>query len=335
MSNKWKWLQFFADGASGGDGGEGAGTGVNSADAGQSTGVMSDDAGQRMEKLGIPKDMADRYKRSRERRGANTPADSTAQAEEPAAEKPAKETKRDPQKEFDDFMADPEHQSIFQSHMAARGKKATEAKDLAEATVQQYEPLMALFEKHYNIPAKDGKRDVAAIIEAVTGDDYFFEDEALSRGESVEKVKSDWQAERENAQRQAEERQRALSERFFSMQQDEPDIQKDYPGFDWEAEKRDPLFSVLTFPKEYGGFGLTARQAYRMKHVDDIEKSTVEAVAERAKADAARAKQANMSRPRENGSKTAPTSFNTMPDFKKMGLDESRKYIMAKYGKPR
>ena len=78
MSGIWKWLQFFADGASGGDGGDGAGTGVTSADAGQSAGVRTDDAGQRLEKLGVPREQAEKHRKRMEKRGVKAPAEEAA-----------------------------------------------------------------------------------------------------------------------------------------------------------------------------------------------------------------------------------------------------------------
>lgn len=310
MSKVWKWLQFFADGASGGDGGDGAGTGVTSADAGQNAGVTTDDAGQRLEKLGVPKEKAERFRKSMERRGAKPPE---TPVEPTAEEPPAQETKRDPQKEFDDFMADPEHQNLLQAMIADRGKKATEARNQATETMRKIDPLVQLFAKHYKIEAKDGNVDIDAIVKAATEDDYFFEDEALEKGESVEKVKSDWQQEREEAQRQAEERRRVLDERFHSMLQQTPAIQQEYPGFDLNAELMHPEFVNMTLPTEYGGLGWDARRAYRALHQDDLEKAQVDAIAERALADAARARSANQARPRENGSSSAAVSMKQDP----------------------
>lgn len=315
MSKVWKWLQFFADGASGGDGGDGAGTGVTSADAGQSAGVTTDDAGQRLEKLGVPKEKAERFRKSMERRGAKPPE---APDEPPAdgveaVKEPRDEKKRDVKKEVDDFLADPEHQKYVQSIIAERGKKATEASNQATETMRKIDPLVQLFAKHYKIEAKDGNVDIDAIVKAATEDDYFFEDEALEKGESVEKVKSDWQQEREEAQRQEEERRRVLDERFHSMLQQTPAIQQEYPGFDLNAELMHPEFVNMTLPTEYGGLGWDARRAYRALHQDDLEKAQVDAIAERALADAARARSANQARPRENGSSSAAVSMKQDP----------------------
>lgn len=317
MSGIWKWLQFFAEGASGGDGGD-AGTGVTSADAGQSTGVTADDAGQRLEKLGVPKDKADRFRKSMERRGvkpAKNSDDNGGQQNQQAGQGVT----------WDDFMAIPENQQRLQTMMAERGKSATEARNAANEQMSKFDPVMQLLARRYNVEAKDGKLDFDAIIKAAIEDDLFFEDEALERGESVSKVKSDWQKDREAKQQQAADRERQLQEHFYKMQQQAADLKQEFPNFDFEQELKNPDFVRLTAPD----VGFDVRRAFRAAHMDEIEKQQVEAVAARAKADAARAVQAGQARPRENGSSSAP--FNATPNLKSMKREERHAYIMSKY----
>lgn len=305
MSGKWKWLQFFADGASGGDGGD-AGTGVTSGDAGQDTGVKTDDAGQRLEKLGVPKDKADKFRKSMEKRGVKP--------EPPKDEGP-------PADDWDNFMARPENQQRLQNMMAERGKSATEARNQAQAQMSKLDPVMQLLARRYNVDATD----TDALIKAATEDDLFFEDEALERGESVSKVKSDWQKEREAKQKQAEERERQLQEHFWKMQQQADELKQEFPNFDFQQELANPEFVQLTSP----GMGWDVRKAFRAVHQDEIEKQQVEAVASRAKADAARAAQAGQARPRENGSSAAP--FNATPNLKTMTKEERLAWILSRH----
>lgn len=325
MSEKFKWLQWFADGASGGDGGDGAGTGATSADAGRSTGDKAADAGQRLEKLGVPRDKAEKYQKRMEKRAAAKAAAGEAE-DPPAAEAPKKE--RDYDREWDDFMADPKHQEHLQGMMAARGRNATEAEKAAKETMGKIEPLMQLLGKRYNVEAKDGKTDIDAIIKAATDDDMFFEDEALERGESVDKVKTDWQKEREEEQQKAQQRRQMLDERFRAMQQQAPLVKEEYPIFDLNEELKNPEFVHMTLPKPYG-LGWEVRRAYRAMHQDALEQAQVEAIAQRAKADAARVRQANQMRPRENGSGSAAAT--AVPDpyklMRSMTHEERMRYI--------
>ncbi len=311
MSNTFKWLQIFADGASGGDGGDGAGTGVTSADAGRDAGEKAVDAGQRLMDLGVPKDKAEKYKSRMEKRSKNRgesadAAQSASAQDDGPGSTAGKAEEGTPAQgtapvDVDALLKIPEVQQRIQGMMAERGKSATEAKNAAQEQLGKMAPLLKLLGGRYNIEARDGQYDLDALIAAATDDDYFFEDRALERGESTEKVKSDWRKEWEEAQRQQNERRQQLEEHFYKMQQQVPDMLKEFPNFDLNREMQNPEFLRLTAPD----IGWDVRRAYRAVHQDEIEKSTVETVAARAKADAAKARGDMQARPRENGSSTA------------------------------
>ena len=298
MFDKMKWLQFFADGgASGGAaGGDGAGAGVTSADAGQSTGAGAADAGQRLEALGVPKDKAEKYgKKMKQANKGQQAAAKPAEDPQPAAEQPAA------MPSWDDFMKAPENKQKLESMMAARGRSATEDRNAAQEQMAKLAPALELLSARYGKDASD----IDALIEAVTGDDLFFEDKALESGESVEKVKSDWQKQREDAQKQQQEREQMLQKRFLEMQQQIPVVQQEYPNFDFNREMENPEFVHLANSRELGGMGWDLRKAFRAVHQDDIEREQAEAIAQRVKSDTARVVQSNQSRPRENGSAPA------------------------------
>ena len=334
MSASFKWLQFFADGASGGDGGDGAGSGATAADAGRTTGETAVDAGQRLADLGVPKDKADKYKGRMEKRygrreDPSIPAKSASAQDDKEAGKAAQAQGQEKEPvDVDALLKIPEVQQRIQGMMAERGKKATETANAAQAQLGKMAPLLQLLGGRYNIEAKDGQYDLDALIAAATDDDYFFEDRALEQGESTEKVKADWKKERETAQRQQDERRKQLEENFYKMQQQVPDMQKEFPNFDLNTEMQNPEFLRLTAPD----IGWNVRRAYRSIHQDEIEKSIVETVAAKARADAARAREAGQARPRENGSSTAAiatkrdyASFKEM--FKCMTPEERLRYI--------
>lgn len=330
MSVDFKWLQIFADGASGGDGGDGAGTGVTSADAGQ-TGVKSDDAGQRLEALGVPKDKAEKYAK---RMKKNPPA-----AEKPA-ETEAQQPAEQPQQKasmpsWDEFMQSPENKQRLESMMAARGRNATEARNAAEEQMAKLAPALELLSARYGKETKDGQYDIDALIEAVTGDDLFFEDKALETGESVDKVKSDWQNQRKEAQRQKDAREQMLQKRFMEMQQQIPVVQQEYPNFNFNKEMENPEFVHLANSKELGGMGWDLRKAFRAIHAEEIERQQAEAIAQRVKTDAARVVQSNQARPRENGIAAAPAVMGNDYEsaramFAKMTPEERLRYIRGR-----
>lgn len=74
---------------------------------------------------------------------------------------------------------------------------------------------------------------------------------------------------------------------------------------------------------------MSVKQAFYALHGEQIQDQAVNAVAQRAKIDAANAIRSGV-RPRENGtSATAPVS--ATPNLKQMKPDERRAYIMSKY----
>lgn len=347
----YKWLQIFADGASGGDGGDGAGAGVTAADAGRNEGVTADDAGQRLERLGVPKDKAERYRQRMEKKGKNPyrPAATSPKGGSENASKGDSESEQGSKSEtaapengqstksgtdeaadkpdVDKILAIPEVQQRIQSMMAERGRSATDTKRAADAQMSKLAPVFELLATRYGIKAGEtGEFDTDAIIQAVTGDDLFFEDKALETGESVEKVKSDWKKGHEEAEKAQRERMKLLADNFYKMQQQAPILKQEYPNFDLQRELQNQDFLRLTAPD----VGWDVRRAYRAAHQDEIEKQLVEAVAQRAKLDAARTVQAGQARPRENGgAQTGPV--NATPDLRRMSREERLAYIRRKY----
>lgn len=318
MSDNFKWLQFFADGgASGGDGGSGgAGTGVSSADAGQNAGVQADDAGQRLEALGVPRDKVEKYRRQMAKKasgrrlaeqkpapGQNDGAKAEAAPPQNDAEKREEAGKVMPP--WDEYMQVPENKQRLESMMAARGRIATEERTAANELMAQFAPALELLGARYGQEAKDGQYDIGKLVEAITGDDLFFEDKALETGESVDKVRDDWKKEREDAQKQQREREQMLRDRFMEMQRQVPIVQQEYPNFDFNKEMGNPEFVHLANSRELGGMGWDLRRAFRAVHQDDIERSQAEAIAQRVKSDTARVVQSNQARPRENGNAAA------------------------------
>lgn len=341
MFNRMKWLQFFADGgASGGDGsGDGADAGVTSADAGQSTGVQAADAGRRLEDLGVPKDKAEKYGK---RMAKKLQAAAAAQATESAASEKPEDAKGQKQQQaagngmpsWDEYMQIPENKQRLESLMAARGRNATADRNAAQEQMAKLAPALELLAARYGKQAKDGQYDIDAIIEAVTGDDLFFEDKALETGESVDKVKSDWHKEREEAQRQQDARRQMLQNRFMEMQRQVPIVQQEYPSFDLSTEMQNPDFVHFVNARELGGMGWDLRKAFRAVHQEEIEQQQAEAIAKRVKSDTARVVQSNQSRPRENGSNAAPSvpanDYDSMRAmFRKMTPEERLRYIKA------
>ena len=314
MSFKFlNWLQFFADGGAPADGGDGAATGV---DAGNT--------GPQLEDLGVPKDKAERFRNRKAKATKQAPpaeAQPAAQQDEPEAAKPTMS--------WDDFMAIPENNERMQRTMSERVKRA--ARESSE-TMQALNPALELIAQRYGIKAKDdGSYDFAAITEAVTNDDSYYEQKASDMGVDVETAKRIAKLEAENKrnteQLQKQQRDQQLREHFMKMQAQAQDVQQIMPGFNLQDAINDPVFVRLTSPE----VGMTVEQAVWALHGKEIQAQSANAIAQRAKLDAANAIRSGI-RPRENGNSSATVSAN--PNMKNMTREERRAYIMQKYRPP-
>lgn len=323
--NRFMMLQFFADGAAGGDGGEGA----------ASTGDNAADAGRDLEALGVPREYAERHKQRMERkRGKAAPAQEapaeTAKPSQPSQEAEAQAANDGGSDEWDAFFSKQENKDKLQQMMAERGKAATEAKNAANAQMEKLSPMLRILGEKYGIkPGDDGSFDLDAISEAVTKDDSYFEDKALEMGVSVDVARKLEQADAlEQQQKQAEEKAKRaafLQEHFNRVQEQANTLRQKFPDFDLNAELQNPEFVRRTAPG-----ALSVEDAYFSLHHNEIMQRQAESIARRAKEKAAAAVQSGSARPRENGS-AAMATVSTAPDMRNMSREQRRAYIMKKY----
>ena len=337
MSAITKWLhlfdlQFFADGASGsGEGGEGAGTGVESAAAGQS-----------LEDLGVPHDKAERFRQRRSKMQKPAPE----VVEQPPAEEPPAEEEKPAVMPWDDFMQIPENQQRLQAMMADRGKKATEAKAAAEATMGKLNPALETLSVMYGIETNDGQYDLDAIVNAVVNDDRAYAQRAEDLGVDISVAKQLEQANREKKmaeareqalrkQQEKQDREFMLRQHFMSMQQQAAKLKELYPDFDLDRELQNPEFLQLTSPRENQNDptrGWSVEKAFYALHAQELMDKQADVIARKVKADTAASIRSGV-RPRENGS-SASAAVQSTPDIRHMPKEERRAYIRNKYGGP-
>ena len=319
MSAKTKWfpifcIQYFADGASGGEGGDGAGTGTAAGD-------NAADAGRDLEALGVPREYAERHRKRTEKKQAAAPAQ-PQQAEAPAAS--------DGGNEWDAFFSKQENKDKLQQMMAERGKAATEAKNAASAQMEKMAPILKLLGEKYGVtPTEDGSYDVDAITKAMGDDDSLYEEKALEMGVNVDVAKQLVHAEElEQQQREAEakaQRDAMLQEHFNKVRQQGAQLKELFPDFDLDRELQDPEFVRRTAPG-----ALSVEDAYYSLHHREIMQRQAESIARRAKQTAAAAVQSGSARPRENGS-AATASAAVTPNMRAMSRADRLAYIKAKY----
>ena len=285
-----------------------------------------------MEDLGVPHDKAERF---RQRKGSQpAPAEQPEQPEQPVSEQKPSATM-----DWDTFFATPENKNRLQTMMAERGKKATEAKQQAEAQLAKMNPMLDLIAARYGIEAKDGTYDLDAITKAVTDDDSYYEQRAEDLGVDVsvakeieqsrmEKRRAEAQAEQLRQQQAKQEREFQLQQHFHKMQQQANDLRRIFPDFDLNRELQNPVFFQRTSPEG----GMSVEDAFYSIHHNEIMERQAAGIAKRAKADAAAAIRSG-SRPRENGG-SAMAAVSSTPDIKTMTREQRRAYIKAKYAPP-
>ena len=302
------WLQFFAEGASAGDGA----AGVTSADAGQSAGDISGDAGQsfedRLAELNVPKDKI--------RKGAYKNATKFQKAQPAAATEQTDVQKSGAadRKSWDEVRA--EYKSDFdaevQNIVQQRVKKEQERTQQYVDRDSKLSPMIEFFAKRYGLDAED--LDYDQLLEKFRDDNALSQDRAVEMGTTEEvahkldlaEIEEKRQAREKRAREQqlqdAFKRQQA-TEHFSNLQQQAAELQKKIPGFDLMAELENQQFLMFTQP----GTGVSVEQAYYALHPEFREREA-QSVAQRATEAVASSVRAGQARPAENGTHAASVS---------------------------
>lgn len=319
MSYYKNWLQFFADG--GAPAGEGGGA---------DTGVDAGTPGPQLEDLGVPADKAERF-RQRKQKAAPAPKAAKDDTSSAADAAPSPQGEGSKATSWDEFFKDPQNNQRLQQMMSERvnrvGRQQSEY-------ISKLSPALELIASRYGIEAdENGGYDAEAIAKAITEDDSYYEQKALEMGVDTETAKRIEKLETENRRNeealQRQQRDQQLREHFMKLQQQAEDVKSIMPGFNLQEAINDPKFMWLTAPDNPQR--LTVKEAIWALHGDEIQAQAVNAVAQRAKLDAANAIRSGI-RPRENGSSTAAVS--TSPNMRNMTREERRAYIMQKYAPP-
>ena len=274
MNEKWMKLQFFAEGASGGDGGgEGSATGVEApADAGQ---------GRTLESLGVPKAKAEKYRaRTKAKQQIQQPAAQTATAQAEPSERdaaadagsqqnqPPEQSQTAQKLSWDELMKDADYSKEMQNTVskainADRKKRGDSAADL-----EALRPMLEMLAPRYG--QTEGKLDYKALAEAVTNDKRFYESKAAELGTSPEIAR-----ELETLRRDAEQRKQASAEaqkqqeydRYMdNLRRQEAEIKKENPSFDLDAEMENIVFKKMVGPY----MNLPVKEVHKMLHHAEI-----------------------------------------------------------------
>ena len=319
-------LQFFADGASGEGTAEGASSGETAAAAGQPTGDMPAVAGQeeesqadRLERLGVPKEKAEKYRAkkasrpaanaasamtaaSQEKETAQNGGDAGSQQDAAASDGQDQQSTEPAKQDWDTLMKDPELNRKMQDTVKARVKPL-------QSRIDGFTPILELLGRKYGVDTSDpSKVDMAALAKAVGDDDYFYEEESSELGLDVPTAKKRVQQELElNARDRAlKQREDALSESLEEMtmrrhvekmNSDAAALKKSFKDFDLQKELQNPRFAAMVSP----GGGLSVTEAYYAIHHREIEEAKEEETARSVAQAFSNSIQSGRQLPAENG----------------------------------
>ena len=261
-------LQLFAEGGAG-DGGTAQGQGVTAEAASQQT-------------KGVKNPLADvKY--------------GIQEGAAPAAEvQQTTEVQTDPEAEFEKLIKG-QYKAQYDARMQDTIQKRLKG---TKETVDKYnalQPVLETLAKKHGVDASD----IEALQKAIEADDYYFEEEALEKGITVQQLKQIRSMERENAdlKRQMQEQQtRENADKLYAgwMNQAE-EAKKVYPSFDLRAEMNNPKFVDLLRSN------IDVRTAYEVLHKDEIIPAAMQFTAKTVESKIAKKIAANGARPAENG----------------------------------
>ena len=168
----------------------------------------------------------------------------------------------------------------------------------SKETVDKYNaltPTLEILAKKYGVDAAD----IEALNKAIQDDDSYFEEEALSKGISVQQLKEIRAMERENAdlkkQMQEQQTQENANKLYDGWMTQAEEAKKVYPSFDLRAEMQNPKFVDLLRSN------IDVRTAYEVVHKDDIIRGAMQFTAQTVESKLAKNIAAQGARPAENG----------------------------------
>ena len=268
-------LQIFADGGAGaagagnGDGGTAQGTGVTGAAAVPQKGVSG--------ALGDVK---------------------YGVQEQPAAPAPEVQNetvaKPDRNAEFEKLIKG-EYKDLYDARVQDTVQKRLKS---TRETVDKYNeltPVLEILGKKYGVDPTN----IKALNKAIEDDDSYFQEEALSKGLTVEQLKNIRKMERENAELKAQmneqKRKDSAAQQYAAWMKQAEEAKRIYPSLDLNTEAKNPQFLQLL------NAGIDVGSAYLVIHKDDIIPAAMQHAAKTAEQKVTNNVMANRARPSENG----------------------------------
>lgn len=235
--------------------------------------------------------------------GDNTNAAGSEEGAAPSRAELYKQVRQDYKQEFD---------SEIQQAIRRRLKSADTYKG-------KVDPILSMLADKYGCKIDD----LDALGKAIEEDDAFYEEEALRENMTVAQLKQFKKMERENRSfreaAEAMQQQQAEAHAWRQLQADAEKVKLVYPGFDLEAEIKNPAFNSLLKAK------VPMQTAYEVIHKNEIIPAAMQLASQKTAQKVANAVAANKSRPTENGL-SSQAAAKTGIDISKLSRKEMEEY---------
>ena len=221
---------------------------------------------------------------------------------------------------FDSFIA--ENKDLYDARVEkqlSRRFRDTERLRADSDRLAKLGPTLSLLQQRYG--TADG--DIDALMEAIEGDNAYYEEAAMDAGMTVEQYKEMQRLERENAElrqmRETQEQQKRANARFEEWMKQAEACKQFYPSFDLEAELQgengERMMKLMTS-------GVDVRTAFEVIYKDDILGGAMAKTAQTIAQKTVNGIRSRGMRPRENGvaGNNAPVAMTT--DVNKMTKKE-------------
>ena len=208
----------------------------------------------------------------------------TAPTTEAAAEAAAG-AQEDKKQSFEELLKDPDYKAAYDQKFQGALNERFKGAKANETKLRQLQPIVAATASKYGIqPDKDGNYDLSALIQAWQKDED--ERQAVETGKSADHIR----LERENQQLRQQNQERENRAAFQGLVQQGKELQKVYPGFNFQQEMQNPKFMKLL------GMGESMRDAYEYIHRQELMAGTIQAAEQQIRQQVSNAVQAGSQR---------------------------------------
>lgn len=221
---------------------------------------------------------------------------------------------------FAEIMADPEYNKEMQAIVQARLKGAKSAEESLKALT----PALELLARQHGMDYSNGI-DYAALAQAVSNDDQYYEDMALELGVDIATARKVDQDERETKRAQRQEQdalmQKTFDDHMASLESQGQKLKAMFPNFDLHTELKDPRFARMVAPNG----GVSVEDAFYAIHRKEIQAQSMQVAAQKTAMQMSDAIASGSRRPAENGaSRQAPSQ--TAFDYRSLSPEQRKAF---------